>query len=145
VPFAFVLDELERFHPTTRPMFGCTAVYVGEKIVLVLRERPTSRRDNGVWVATVGEHHESLSKELPSLRGIEVLGAQSSGWRIVPADSASFEDEVLHVCELVLARDPRIGKVPKARRPRGTSKGEKGSSEPPRRSGSGRRGRPRAR
>nr|MBK7063814.1 hypothetical protein [Deltaproteobacteria bacterium] len=73
VPFAFVLDELEVLAPTTRPMFGCTAIYVGPRIVLVLRDgRGTA--DDGVWIATTAEHHDSLRKELPSIRSITVFG-----------------------------------------------------------------------
>lgn len=91
-------------------------MYVGEKIVLVLRDRPSVPRDNGVWIATVREHHETLRPELPSMRSITVLGEQSSGWQIIPKDADSFEDEVLHACALIRARDLRIGKVPKPRR-----------------------------
>ncbi len=120
VPFDFVLAELDAVGPTTRPLFGCTAVYVDDKIVFALRDRPSHPRDNGVWVATVREHHATLRAEMPSLRAIGVLaGGGETGWQILPADAATFEDEVLRACELVRARDPRIGKVPKPRKPRG--------------------------
>ena len=123
VPFDFVLTELDELGPTTRPMFGCTAVYVEEKIVLILRDRPSHRDDNGVWVATVREHHETLRRELPSLRLINVLaGGGETGWQNIPADAATFEDDVLRACELVRSRDPRIGKIPKAKRPKPTPK-----------------------
>ena len=36
-PHEFVLDALASAAPTTRPMFGCLAVYVEDKIVLILR------------------------------------------------------------------------------------------------------------
>lgn len=48
VPHEFVLDALAEFQPRTNPMFGCLAVYVGEKIVLVLRDKRDGRADNGV-------------------------------------------------------------------------------------------------
>jgi hypothetical protein len=35
---------------------------------------------------------------------------------VLPAAASDFEEAALRACELVLARDPRIGKVPKARR-----------------------------
>lgn len=38
IPFAFVLEALADLKPRTNPMFGCLAVYVGPKIVMVLRE-----------------------------------------------------------------------------------------------------------
>jgi len=115
VPFAFVLDELEVLAPTTRPMFGCTAIYVGPRIVLVLRDgRGTA--DDGVWIATTAEHHASLRKELPSIRSITVFGPGESGWQVIPAAAESFEEEVLWACELVRRADPRVGKVPKPKR-----------------------------
>ena len=119
VPFAFVLDALAQLSPRTNPMFGCLAVYVGPKIVLILRDRPTHPADNGVWLATTREHHESLRTEFPSLRSIEVLGeGRETGWQLLPASAPDFEEAALHACDLVLARDPRIGKVPKTKRKR---------------------------
>lgn len=112
VPFAFVLDELEPLGPVTRPMFGCTAVYVGEKIVLVLREK--GAEDDGVWIATTEEHHASLRKDFPRMRSIAVLGGGgTTGWQLLPADADDFEDAALRACALVRAGDARIGKVPK--------------------------------
>lgn len=118
LPFAFVLDELDALEPHTKPMFGCTAVYVGERIVLILRERPAHPEDNGVWLATTREHHESLRADLPSLRSIGVLGeGGTTGWQMLPADGEHFEDEVLRACVLVRAEDPRIGKIPQRKTP----------------------------
>jgi hypothetical protein len=96
-------------------MFGCMAVYVGPKIVLALRDRPTSTADNGVWLATTQEHHESLRAEFPNMRSIGVLGKDITGWQILPADAPDFEESAFRACELILAKDPRIGKVPKRR------------------------------
>ena len=119
LPFDFVLTELEALGPLTRPMFSCVAVYVEDKIVFALRDRPTHPEDNGVWLATSREHHDSLLAELPSMRSIGFLaGGGKTGWQILPADAAEFEDEVLRACELVRRGDPRIGKVPKVRKPR---------------------------
>jgi hypothetical protein len=115
VPFEFVLEELASRSPWTRPMFGCTAVYVGDKIVFALRDSPSSPPDNGVWVATTKDCHASLRAEMPSLRSIEVLGAKVTGWQVLPVASDDFEESVMHACSLVLADDPRIGKVPKAK------------------------------
>ncbi len=96
-------------------MFGCLAVYVKEKIVLILRDKPTSTGDNGVWLATTEEHHESLRREFPHMRSIQVLGKPVTGWQVLPADAPDFETSALHASELVLAGDPRIGKVPGTR------------------------------
>jgi hypothetical protein len=114
-PHEFVLDALASLSPTTRPMFGCLAVYVDEKIVLILRDRPDSRADNGVWIATTAEHHESLRRELPHMRSIRLFGQPVTHWQVLPARSADFEEAALLACRLIRAGDPRIGKIPKRR------------------------------
>jgi hypothetical protein len=116
IPHEFVLEALAPISPWTRPMFGCLAVYVDEKIVLVLRDKEASRMDNGVWLATTTEHHESLRREFPAMRSIELLGKKVTGWQVLPLDAPDFEESALRACELVLARDPRIGKIPGSRR-----------------------------
>ena len=115
VPFEFVLDALAALEPRTNPMFGCLAVYVGPKIMLVLRDKPGSS-DNGVWLATTREHHESLRRDFPHMRSIGVLGKDVTGWQILPSDASDFEESALRACELIAARDPRIGKVPGAKK-----------------------------
>jgi hypothetical protein len=114
-PHEFVLDALEPLSPVTRPMFGCLAVYVKDKIVLILRDRPDDT-DNGVWLATTEEHHDSLRREFPHLRSIRLFGTPMTSWQVLPADAVDFEASAMRACELVLARDPRIGKVPSTRR-----------------------------
>lgn len=115
VPHEFVLERIATLSPVTRPMFGCVAVYIEDKIVLILREKPKSPADNGVWLATTVEHHESLRREFPRMRSIRLFGKKPSQWQVLPADDPDFETAALRACELILARDPRIGKIPKAR------------------------------
>lgn len=116
-PHEFVLDALSSLELRTRHLFSGFAVYVGPKIVCVLRDRPTHAEDNGMWLATMQEHHESLRREFPSLRSIAVLaGGGVTGWQLIPADAPDFEEAALRACELILKRDPRIGKVPKPKR-----------------------------
>jgi len=115
VAHEFVLDALAGLSPVTRPMFGCLAIYVDEKIVLILRDRPRSHADNGVWIATTMQHHETLRPEFPRMRSIQVLGRATTGWQVLPADAPDFEEAALHACELILAGDERIGKIPKRR------------------------------
>ena len=119
VPHEFVLEALAEVSPRTNPMFGCLAVYLGEKIVLILRDRPKYPRDNGVWIATTLEHLESLRREFPNMRSVGLLGKKITGWQVLPSDATDFEEAALRACELVLAKDPRIGKVPKGKRRRG--------------------------
>ena len=116
VPYAFVLDAISQLPIETRSMFGCLAVYVGDKIVLMLREKQKQKEDNGVWLATTKEHHQTLRREFPNMRSIQLLGKEVTGWQVLPADAPDFESAALRACELILARDLRIGKIPKARR-----------------------------
>lgn len=99
-------------------MFGCLAVYVQEKIVLILRDKPTRTEDNGVWLATSEEHHKSLRHEFPNMKSVGIFGKPVTDWQVLPADAPDFEGAALRACELVLAGDPRIGKVPGERRGR---------------------------
>ena len=131
VPHEFVLDAIAALSPRTHPMFGCLAVYIQEKIVLILRDKRDKTADNGVWLATTEEHHESLRREFPNMRSIRVLGKKVTGWQVLPADAPDFEQSSLRACELILARDPRIGKVPGARRAsRSAAKNASKSSKP---------------
>lgn len=116
VPYEFVLEGLARTRYITRPMFGCLAVYIKEKIVLALRDKPTAFSSNGVWLATTKDHHESLRNEFPSMRSIPALGSGLTGWQMLPSDAPDFEESALRACELILAGDPRIGKTPQAKR-----------------------------
>jgi hypothetical protein len=116
VPHEFVLDAIASLSPVTQPMFGCLAVYVEEKIVLILRDKRDKTTDNGVWLATTEEHHESLRREFPYMRSIQVFGKKVTGWQVLPADAPDFEESALLACDLVVRRDPRIGKVPGTRR-----------------------------
>jgi hypothetical protein len=115
VPHEFVLDEIAPLSPVTRPMFGCLAVYVADKIVLILRDKPKSPADNGVWLATTAEHHGSLRREFPRMRSISVLGKEPTQWQVLPADDPDFEAAAIRACRLILAGDSRIGKIPKPR------------------------------
>ena len=120
IPHEFVLDALATVSPRTNPMFGCLAVYVGNKIVLILRDKRQPDADNGVWLATTEEHHESLRREFPNMRSVQVFRKKVTGWQVLPVDAPDFEEAALRACELIVARDPRIGKVPKPRRASGS-------------------------
>ncbi len=95
IPHAFVLDAISTLSPYTRPMFGCLAIYVKDKIVLILRDKPKSTADNGVWLATTQEHHQSLRREFSNMRSIQVLGKRVTGWQVLPVDAPDFESAAL--------------------------------------------------
>ena len=112
IPFDFVLEKLGTRSPSVKPMFGCHAVYVRHKIVVILRKKGTNDPDNGGWIATTAEHHNSLKREFPSMRSIALFGKKESAWQVLPEDADDFEESVFNACELILKGDQRIGKVP---------------------------------
>ena len=116
LPHEFVLDAIAEVRPTTRAMFGTLAVYVGEKIVFLLRDRPDDQQANGVWLAVLPEFQESLHAEFPNAGTVRIMGKDISGWRLLAVDADDFEASALHACELVVKNDPRIGKVPNKKR-----------------------------
>ena len=117
-PFPFVLDALASREPRVKAFFGGWGVYVGEKIVLILWEKP-GERDSGVWLATTHEHHESLRRDLRTLRSIAMFAEGGpSGWQCLPVEADGFEEDAMRACALILRGDERIGKVPKPRRKR---------------------------
>lgn len=118
IPFDFVLEELYSENPNVRPMFGCHAIYVRNKLVLILRKRNDHERDNGVWIATDPGHHESLKRLFPSMRSIELLGRNTTSWQNLPVDADDFEESVIKACSLILKNDARIGKIPKKKKKR---------------------------
>jgi hypothetical protein len=120
-PFPFILDALSPLEPEVRPMFSGFAVYLGDKIVLMLRDSPKQTRDNGVWLVfseTADLADPGIRREFPSLRAIELLGGKIGHWRLIPADSPTFEPEALRACELLLKHDVRFGRVPQSRQTR---------------------------
>lgn len=98
-------------------MFGLWAIYVDEKIMLILRERMDHPDTNGVWIATNQEHHKSLKTDLPSLRSISTYSDRmvETEWQVLPVDADDFEASVRKVCELIKQKDHRIGRIPKPR------------------------------
>lgn len=118
-PFPFVVDALAPLHPEVRRIFSGFGIYVGDKIVLMLRDRPTSPDDNGLWIVlseSVDPEDKQLRKEFPSLRKIGLLGGKIGHWLLIPSDGPNFESEALHACDLVLQRDTRVGRIPASRR-----------------------------
>jgi hypothetical protein len=120
-PYPFILEALAPLEPEVRPMFSGFAVYVGEKIVLMLRDSLKQPKDNGLWLVfsdTANLADPGIRQDFPSLRLIDLLGGKIAHWRLIPADSSTFESEALHACELVLKHDPRLGRIPQSRQAR---------------------------
>lgn len=87
-----------------------------------MRKKEQYPEDNGVWLATSQEHHKELKKILPNMQSIKILGADPTGWQILPEESLDFEESVLRACQLVLNKDPKIGKVPHSKKRKTTKK-----------------------
>lgn len=118
-PYAFVLEALAPLEPEVRRMFSGFAVYIGDRIVCMLRDHLRSPQDNGLWLVlseTTQPADPRLRREFPSLRPIEMLGEKIGHWLLLPSDGPDFEKEALHACDLLLRHDPRLGRVPRSRR-----------------------------
>jgi hypothetical protein len=117
-PYPFVQEALLPLEPEYRRSFGAHTVYINDKIVLWLRDNIKAPEDNGLWLVLSEQTNpkdKSLKKDFPSLRKIALLGEVIHHWLLIPSDSPHFEEEALHACDLLLARDPRIGRIPKSR------------------------------
>jgi hypothetical protein len=122
-PYPFIVEALAPLEPEVRPMFSGFAVYIGEKIMLMLRDSPKQPEDNGIWLVfseTANLADPGIRQDFPSLRLIKLLGGKIAHWRLIPADSATFESEALHACELLLKHDVRLGRIPQSRQIRPT-------------------------
>ena len=132
IPFDFVLDYLVPLEVIIKPMFGMHAIYVAEKMVLVLCQRTKNMESNGVWIATSHKHHKSFKKEFRSLRSVfkYANNDKETEWQLLPEDADDFEKSVIQVCELIKQNDPRIGRIHK--RPKTKSKSSVGPKKPSR-------------
>jgi hypothetical protein len=118
-PHAFIVEALTPLNPEVRRIFSGFGVYLGDRIVCMLRESPKSPRDNGLWLVlsdSMDPADQELHREFPSLRPIELLRKKIGHWLLLPSDSPSFETEALHACDLLLRHDPRFGRIPNSRR-----------------------------
>jgi hypothetical protein len=57
------------------------------KIVLMLRDKREGTADNGIWLATTAEHHQSLRREFRNMRSIQIFGKKVTGWQVLPVDA----------------------------------------------------------
>jgi hypothetical protein len=110
-PFGFVLEELRELRPTVRRMFGFTYVYLGDRLLLSIRESARQPRFNGVWLYTEARHIESLRREFSDLPRRCFWKSGENGWVILASGLEGFEECALRACELVVAGDRRIGRA----------------------------------
>jgi hypothetical protein len=113
-PYDFVLDNLSR-HVVVKAQFGMHYVYLNQKLMLMLRK--TTKQDglNGIFVATLKTHHQSLAEDVPELTDFQLDTGEKyeSHWRFIPEDADDFEGSAIKVAELISRGDHRIGKATK--------------------------------
>ena len=110
-PFGFVLDEILPMRPTLKQLFGFTYVYLGERLLLSLRESAKQPRFNGVWLYSHAEHIESLRVEFPLVPRRCFWKSGKNGWVILPSEIEDFEEYAFKACELILRGDQRVGRA----------------------------------
>jgi len=111
LPFPFVLEELASIRPTIKRMFGFTHVYLGDKLLLSLRDSAKQTGTNGLWIYTTTEHIESLAKEFPYLPRRQLWRSKKNAWIILASRLEDFEEYAFKACELILNGDQRIGRI----------------------------------
>ena len=114
IPFDFVFEYLEPLQYVVKPFFGCFGIYIGNKIILIVRDRKDHTEVNGVWTATSHQNHQSLKQTFPSMCSVSILnnGAGETAWQMIPVSAPDFESSVIELCTLIRRGDKRIGKVP---------------------------------
>jgi len=110
----FILEALYPLDTYVKRMFGNHSVYIGEKIYLATRDSKKDAADNGIWIGTSQEHHESLYAQFPSLTPINSYRIKK--WLLLPVDADDFEETAFGICELIKSGDSRVGVLPKPRK-----------------------------
>ncbi len=86
--------------------------------MLILRKKEKDPENDGIWVATSIDRHESLRPVLPSMRAIPLFGPGETAWQWLPESDVRFEEDALTACSLILKKDSRIGRIPKRKAPK---------------------------
>lgn len=111
VPFPFVLEELTPLRLTIKKVFGFTYFYLDELLLFSLRDSVKQPGTNGMWLFTSDEHLESLAREFPQLPRRQLWSSGKNCWVILASRLEYFEEYAFKACELILNRDPRIGRL----------------------------------
>ena len=111
-PYAWLWEPLES-DPTfvLRAMFGAKAVYLGGKMILCFTASEEPWR--GLLVCTERTHQPALVADFPELKPHSILPK----WLYLPESSPHFEKQAVALVKLARQRDPRIGIIPKPRKP----------------------------
>lgn len=118
IPFDFVIEELFELNPVIKPMFGCHAIYIKDKITIIVRKKSDHVEANGIWIATEKKHHESLKKDIGDIGSVYILsnGKNETEWQMIHEHDDDFEEKAYRICSLIRKNDSRIGKIPKKKK-----------------------------
>ncbi len=95
-------------------MFGMHYVYLGKRIMFILRRSDNQPEWNGLWVATSKDHHQSLKNDVPEFGAFFLGGDELHGnWLLIQDIAEDFEGAAIKVCEMIAHGDPRIGRETK--------------------------------
>lgn len=114
MPYDFLLDYL----PATvfiKSAIGMYYIYFEGKIVLIFRKVNKNPQHNGLWIATVKEHHASLKAAILAITDFVFDEGENfePAWLQLRDGHDDFEEAAIQICELISQRDKRIGKATK--------------------------------
>jgi hypothetical protein len=110
-PLMWVVDPImEEPSYIDRAWFGCRAIYLHGRLMLVLcsGEEPW----NGLLIATEKELHDSIRQDFETLVQHPVL----KKWLYLPENSEDFESVSAEIVEAVRIGDQRFGVEPRERK-----------------------------
>jgi len=93
-----------------RAWFGCRAIYLNGRLMLVLRSGQEPW--NGLLIATEKEFHDSIRQEFETVVQHPVL----KKWLYLPENSEDFEDVSSEIVEAIRIGDQKFGVEPKERK-----------------------------
>ena len=109
-PLLWVVEPLmEEPSYLEKPMFGCLAIYLHGRLMLVLTsgEEPW----NGLLIPTEHQFHDAIVKEFQDVIQHSVL----KKWLYLPKATEDFETVASDIVEAVRMNDQRFGVEPKER------------------------------
>jgi len=111
---AWICQEFEA-HPSffTKPMFGGLALYLFDRLMLILVEPTKTGRWtwHGVLIGTDRDRHPAICNEFPHLVPHDVL----KKWLYIDSRHPHFEPTMAQVAKAVARNDPRFGVQPRPR------------------------------
>ena len=105
-----------------RSMFGCLAIYLHGRMVLLLSEGEEPW--NGLLIPTEHEHHIPILTEFKDIVQHPVL----KKWLYLPENTEDFESVAYDIVHCIEMNDPRFGVEPKERKPKHERKSKKASN-----------------